>query len=220
MKIGIIGAGNVGTGLGKHLAAHGHDIVVSFARSDDKVQAAAQAIGGGSRAGSPDDAARHGEVVIVATPWAATLDVVRQVAVALNGKIVWDTTNPINADMSGLAIGTITSAGEEIAKAAPGAKIVKAVPPFAEVLHSPSNRISGRLPGVFVCGDDADARKAVLALVAEIDADGVDAGPLSLARYTEPLGMLLVQLAYVGGFGARIGSVLIRDNAPSPAAAA
>ena len=89
--------------------------------------------------------------------------------------------------------------------------MVKAVPPFAEVLQSPSNEIGGRKPGVFVCGDDAGARAAVLARVADIDADGVDAGPLVNARYTEPLGMLLVQLAYVQGMGARIGSVLIRN---------
>lgn len=215
MKIGIIGAGNVGTGLGKHLAAKKHDIVVSFARSQEKVEAAAEAIGSGARAGSPEAAAAHGDVVIIATPWGVTLDAVRKVAPALGGKIVWDTTNPIKADMSGLEIGTTTSAGEEIAHAAPRAKVVKAVPPFAEVLHSPSNVIDGRKPGVFVCGDDADARAAVLGLVADIDADGVDAGALVNARYTEPLGMLLVQLAYSQGMGARIGSVLIRETGNS-----
>jgi len=93
-----------------------------------------------------------------------------------------------------------------------GGKVVKAVPPFAEVLHSPSTRISGERPGVFVCGNDPAARATILKLVSDIDADGVDAGPLSLARYTEPLGMLLVQLAYLQGFGARIGTVLIRDQ--------
>lgn len=218
MKIGIIGAGNVGTGLGKHLARKGHDIVVSFARTDEKVEAAARTIGGLARAGSPQDAATHGDVVIIATPWAATLDALRRVAGELAGKIVWDTTNPIKIDMSGLTIGTTTSAGEEIARAVPRAKIVKAIPPFAEVLHSPSNLIEGRKPSVFVCGDDASARKAVLGLVADIDAEGVDAGPLDLARYTEPMGMLLVKLAYVSGFGVRIGSVLIRDTGFSPGA--
>lgn len=144
MDIGIVGAGNVGTGIGKRLA----------------------------------------------------------------GKVVWDTTNPLKPDMSGLVIGTTTSAGEEVARAAPGARVVKAVPPFAEVLHSSSTEIGGGRPGVFVCGDDAEARRQVLGLVAEIGADGVDA---------EPLGMSLVQLAYAQGFGARIGSVLIRDPAPAPA---
>lgn len=213
MNIGIIGAGNVGTAIGKRLAAAGHDVVVSFARTPEKVAAAAVTIGGGARAGSPQEAAQHGEVVILATPWAVTLDAVRGIADALTGKIVWDTTNPLKADLSGLEIGTTTSAGEQVAAAAPGARVVKAVPPFAEVLHASSTHVAGQRPGVFVAGDDAAARAVILALVETIDADGVDAGPLSQARYTEPLGMLLVQLAYAQGFGARIGTVLIRDSA-------
>jgi hypothetical protein len=212
MKIGIIGAGNVGTGLGKRLAASGHDIVVSFGRTPENVADAARKIGVGAEAGTIQEAARHGDVVIVATPWVVTLETVRQVANDLEGKIVWDTTNPFKTDMSGLEIGLSTSAGEEIAKAAPGAIVVKAIPPFAEVLHSPSTRVDGQRPSVFVCGNDPGARATILRLVSDIDADGVDAGPLSLARYAEPLGMLLVHLAYVQGFGARIGTVLIRDK--------
>jgi hypothetical protein len=218
MKIGIIGAGNVGTGLGKRLAAKGHDIVVSFARTQEKVAQAADVIGGGARPGTAHDAAIHGEVVIIATPWGVTLTAVGEIADALAGKIVWDTTNPLKADMSGLEIGLTTSAGEAIAAAAPGAIVVKAVPPFAELMHSPSLSIDGQRPGVFVCGDDPEARRTILGLVADIEADGVDAGSLSLARYTEPLGMLLVQLAYVQGLGARIGSVLIQDRSPAPVA--
>lgn len=210
MKIGIIGAGNVGTGLGKRLAAKGHDIVVSFARDPERVREAATMIGGGARAGTPQDAASHGNIVILATPWAVTLDTVRGVARALSGKIVWDATNALKPDMSGLAIGTTTSGGEEVAKAAPAAKVVKAIPPFAEVLHSPSTHIGGGRPGVFVCGDDAAARNVVLNLLNAVDADGVDAGPLTLARYTEPAGMLLAQLAYAQGMGARIGLSLLR----------
>lgn len=211
MKIGIIGAGNVGIGLGRRLADAGHDIVVSFSRTPASLQEAVQKIGGGATSGTTTEAARHGDIVIIATPWGVTLDAVRQVGSELKGRIVWDTTNPLKSDMSGLQIGLTTSAGEQIAKTAEGAKVVKAVPPFAEVLQSPSTHIGGRRPGVYVCGDDADARATVLRLVSDIDAEGVDAGPLMLARYTEPLGMLLVQLAYMQGFGARIGSVLIRD---------
>lgn len=219
MDIGIMGAGNIGTGVGRRLAAKGHRITVSFARSQDKLDAAAEAIGGGARSGSPAEAARFGQVVILATPWGVTLEAVGGVAQALAGKVVWDATNPLKADMSGLEVGTTTSGGEAIARAAPGARVVKAVPPFAEVLHSSSTRIGGGQPGVFVCGDDAEARRLVLGLVADIGADGVDAGPLMLARYTEPLGMLLVQLAYAQGFGTRIGASLLREPAsPTPAA--
>ena len=136
MNIGIIGAGNIGTGIGKRLAAKGHTVLLSFSRSPDKLEQAAE-----------------------------------------------------------------------------GARIVKAVPPFAEVLHSPSTTIDGRRPAVFVCGDNETARQVVLGLVDDIEARGIDAGPLDLARYTEPLGMLLVQLAYARGFGARIGADLLREMA-------
>jgi len=214
MRIGIVGAGNVGTGIGKRLVTAGHEVLVSFSKSRDGLKQATAAIGGGARAGSVVDAVRHGEVVVLATPWGATREALAQAGGALNGgKIVWDCTNPLLPDMSGLALGTTTSGGEQVAAwAGPGARLVKAIPPFAEVLHSPGTEIGGGKPGVFVCGDAADARRVVAGLVAEIGADPTDAGPLSLARYTEPLGMLLVQLAYARGMGARIGAKLLRDT--------
>src|SRR5882762_8850274 len=104
MKIGIIGAGNVGTGLGKRLAASGHDIVVSFSRTAENVADAARKIGGGTKAGTIEEAARHGDVVIVATPWVVTLETIQKIAGELDGKTVWDTTNPFKTDMSGLEI--------------------------------------------------------------------------------------------------------------------
>lgn len=212
MKIGIIGAGNIGVGLGKRLATAGHDIAISFARTPEKVKAAAEAIGGRAVAVSPHEAAEHGDVVIVATPWTVTLDIVLQVADKLAGKIVWDTTNPLKPDMSGLEIGTTTSAGEQIARTAPGARVVKAIPPFAEVLKSGSTLLDGTKPTVFVCADDDQVRTTILGLVTDIGATPVNAGPLRLARYTEPMGMLLVQLAYFQGMGPRIGCSLLQDR--------
>jgi predicted dinucleotide-binding enzyme len=128
-----------------------------------------------------------------------------------SNKILWDCTNALKPDMTGLLIGTTTSGGEEVAKLAPWAKVVKAIPPFAELLHSSSTSIGGQKSGVFVCGDDGGAKDVVQHLVGDIGATAIDAGPLALARYTEPAGMLLVQLAYTGGFGARIGLALLRE---------
>lgn len=210
MKIGIIGAGSLGTALARRLAAAGHEVVISFARSPARVADAARHAGGSTRAGTPDEAALFGEVVVLATPWAATLDVVRDVASCLAGKIVWDTTNPLKADLGGLEIGTTTSAGEEVARVLNASRVVKAIPPFAQLLMSDETTLGGSRPAVFVCGDEAPARSVVGALVADLGADPVDAGPLRLARYTEPAGMLLVQLAYAGGLGARIGLSLLR----------
>lgn len=212
MKIGIIGAGKIGTGLGKRLADKGHEIVMSYARTTEKVMESAAVVGGGAKSGSPEEAVAHGEVIILATPWGVTLDVVKGLAGALVGKIVWDCTNPFAPDMSELLIGTTTSAGEEIAKAAPLAKIVKAVPPFAQSLHAPSMDIGGHKPGVFVCGDDPAARASVVQLVSDVEAGAIDAGPLKLARFTEPLGMLVTNLAYVQGMGPAISAILVPER--------
>lgn len=129
MKIGIIGAGNVGAGLTKHLVPNGHTVMLSFSSDLEK-----------------------------ATPWTVTGDALKQVGKAPQKKILWDCTNVLKPDMSGLLIGTTSSSGEEVAKLAPWAKVVKAIPPFAEVMHSPSMLIDGKRASVFVCGDDGDAR--------------------------------------------------------------
>jgi hypothetical protein len=167
----------------------------------------------GARAGSPAEAAAFGDVTILTTVWGVTADALKQAGSPGGRKILWDCTNPLKPDMSGLTIGTTTSAGEEVARLAPWASVVKAIPPFAEVLHSASTLVGGARPGVFVCGDDTDARGTVARLVREIGAEPCDAGPLTMARYIEPAGMLLVQLAYMQGLGPRIGLTLAREIA-------
>lgn len=209
MNIGIIGAGNVGTGLGRRLAAAGHRLMLSFSRTPQALAAAAERVG--AEAGTPAEAARFGEVVILATPWDATMAAIAEAGDALDGRIVWDTTNPLTADFSGLRLGWSTSAGEAVAAAAPGARVVKAIAPFAELLHGEALLLGGRAPDVFVCGDDEAARATVAGLVRDVGAGAVDAGPLALARTTEPLGLLLVTLAYGRGMGDRIGASLLRE---------
>ena len=208
-KVTVIGAGNVGTGLARHLIARGHTLMLSFSLDRDKLDATAAELG--ARVGTVAEAVQFADVVVLATPWTVTSDALAQAGSVQGRKILWDCTNALLADLSGLAIGTTTSGAEEIAKLAPWATVVKAIPPFAQMLHSPSMRIGGHRAGVFVCGDDADARAIVARLVDEIDAQPVDAGPLDLARYAEPAAMLLVQLAYQQGFGARIGLSLLHE---------
>lgn len=130
----------------------------------------------------------------------------------LGAKIVWDATSPLAPDMSGLSLEPRRRAARRWPRPWRG-RVVKAVPPFAEVLHSPSRRVDGRRPAVFVCGDDDMARRVLLGPVDEIEARGIYAGPLLSAQYTELLGMLLVQLASARGFGARLGLDLLRESA-------
>ena len=209
MKIGIIGAGNIGTGLAKHLIPNGHAVMLSFSLDMDKLRASAAGLG--ASAGTVAEAVQFADVVALATPWAVTADALTQVGGVQGKKIVWDCTNALKPDLTGLAIGTSTSGAEEIAKLAPWAIVVKAIPPFAEMLHSPSMLIGEHRADVFICGDDANARVTVARLIDEIGAQPVDAGPLVLARYAEPAAMLLVQLAYQQGFGTRIGLSLLHE---------
>src|SRR5262245_8821991 len=155
MKIGIIGAGSVGTGLAKLLRPKGHEIMMSFTRDPTKLALTAKSFGAGS--GTVAEAVSFGDVIAVATPYVATRDALAQAGKPAARRILWDCTNALKPDMSGLAIGTTTSAAEEIQKAAPWATVVKAIPPFAEAMHSGSVRVAGNGPGVFIAGDDADA---------------------------------------------------------------
>jgi predicted dinucleotide-binding enzyme len=215
MKIGIIGAGNLGTAMAVRLSKMGHAVMLSFSKDLGKLKAAAGSLG--ARVGAPAEAVEFGDIIILATPWMATAEAFRQIGKVTASKIIWDCTNALKPDMSGLLIGMTNSGGEEVARLAPWARVVKAIPPFAELLHSSNTLINGARPGVFVCGDDADARKIVAGLVADIGAEPIDAGPLHLARYTEPACMLLAHLAYVQAWGARIGLTLAREtSAPTP----
>jgi predicted dinucleotide-binding enzyme len=210
VNIGIIGAGNVGTGLTKHLVAGGHSVMLSFSLEMERLRTTAAALG--ASVGTVAEAVRFADVVVLATPWTAASEALKQVGDAPQKKILWDCTNALKPDMSGLLVGTNTSGAEEIAKLVPWARVVKAIPPFAEMLHSPSMLIGGKRVGVFVCGDDSEARAVVAKLVSDIQAEPVDAGPLVLARFVEPAAMLLVQLAYTRGFGTRVGLSLMRET--------
>jgi predicted dinucleotide-binding enzyme len=162
------------------------------------------------QSGSVVDAVKFADVVVLAMPFAVTAEALRQAGNPESGRILWDCTNALRPDWAGLAIGFSTSAGEEVQKLAPWARVVKGIPPAAWVLHSPQRLLEGRKSTVFLCSDDADAKKTVASLVTEIDADPVDAGPLRSARYAEPAGYLIVQL-YMLGKGERIGLSFLRE---------
>ncbi|MGG1946960.1 NAD(P)-binding domain-containing protein [Trinickia sp. NRRL B-1857] len=215
MRIGIIGAGNVGIGVARRLIAKGHAVMLSFCLDMDRL--ASTAAGLRARVGTVSEAVEFADVVVLAVPWGVVPEALSQVGTEPPQRILWDCTNALKPDLSGLAIGTETSGGEEVAKLAPWASVVKAIPPFAQMLHSPNMLIGDKRTDVFVCGDDENARTVVSRLVREIDAQPIDAGPLSLARYAEPAAMLLVTLAYARNWGPRIGmSVLRGDPAQGP----
>ncbi len=200
MKIGVIGAGNVGGALGKLWADKGHEIVFGVRDPQDpKVLDSVESARGNARAASVRDAASFGEVVVLATPWPATEAAIKQ-AGSLAGKTLVDCTNPLAPDLSGLVIGTKNSAGEEVARWAKGATVVKAFNTIGAVNFG-NPRFGSESASMFICGDDNAAKSTVAKLAAELSFDVVDAGPLTVSRLLEPLAMLWIHLAYGRGLG-------------------
>ncbi len=208
MNIGIIGSGNVGKALGETWLKKGHEVLFSYSRDLQKLRAYAAGLGGKASAGTPAEAVKFGEVVLFAPPWPSIEDALRA-AGPLKGKILIDCTNPLKADLSGLAIGHTTSAGEEVARRATGARVVKAFNTTgAENMKNPqfgSQRVT-----MFICGDDAGAKAIVSGLARDVGFEVVDAGSLSIARLIEPLAMLWIHLAYGQKMGTGFAFTLLK----------
>jgi len=199
MKIGIIGSGNIGSGLGSAFAKNGHEVMFSFSRDLHKLEQVVVEAGPNARSGTPEQAARFGDVVVLAVGWGAVQEAL-QAAGSLDGKTLISCVNPLTPDFSGLVVGTTTSGAEEIAKLVPGARVVEAfLNVFAGILHSGAMLFGADVPSVFYCGDDAAAKSAVQTLIGDIGLEPVDSGPLRNARFIEPTAMLMLQLgAFLG----------------------
>jgi len=213
MNIGIIGSGKVGVGWGNLWARHGHAVCFSDSRDPETLDAAAQAAGPNAATCSPEEAAQFGDVVLLALPWALAPSVVMAVRDALEGKTLLTSVVPWRAGQEGGVVGSAASAAEEIARLAPGAHVVEALPLLADVLNAPTRRF-GPLgvdrPTVFYCGDAAGAKADVAILLEAADCDTVDAGTLASARYLEPTAALLLHLALEQGEGTDIALKLLR----------
>jgi predicted dinucleotide-binding enzyme len=209
MNIAIFGAGNVGSALGKGWAAKGHSIYFGVPDpQSDKVRAVLKSIGANARAGSVQDAAANAEVIVLAVPFPAARDSI-SAAGKLAGKILIDCTNPLQPDLSGLLIGHDTSAGEQVAQWAAGARVVKAFNTTGA--GNMANAHYGN-EGITMCvaGDDASAKSTVMKLAQDLGFEPLDAGPLKNARLLEPFAMLWIYLAVKQGLGPNIAFKLLR----------
>jgi predicted dinucleotide-binding enzyme len=202
MKIGILGSGLMGGKLGTLFARAGHEVVFSYARSDQKLERLAREAQGKARAGTPADAVRDADAVLLAVHWLRIDDVLKQGG-DLSGKVIVSCSLPMNADDTGLVIGHTSSGAEELAKKIRHAKVVSAfgtVP--SEVFFSVFDvRRRARRPSMAYCGDDDGAKDVAARLISDVGFEPVDAGPLRIARYLEPFVLLMGQLAYEGDGG-------------------
>jgi len=205
MNIAIVGAGRVGCALAGGWRKAGHKVMLAV--RDPAGAKAAELRAEGYEVAAASQAAAAADVVVLAVPWPALADTVKSLG-ALAGKILVDATNPLNPDMT-LAIGHDDSAGETVARLAPGARVVKAFNTtgannMADTRYGPARLM------MLVAGDDGQAKGSVMKLADDLGFEAVDAGPLAMSRHLEPLAMVWIKLATAQQMGRDFGFALLR----------
>ena len=193
MRIGVLGSGVVGQTLSDGFLKHGHE-VMRGSRAPTRLAAWKAGAVAAARTGTMPEAARFGELVVLAVKGTAAVEAAEACADGLAGKAVVDTTNPIaeappvNGVLQ-LFTGPNASLMEELQRRVPQARFVKAFSCVGNALMV-DPQLPGGKPTMFLCGNDADARRQVAGLLAELGWDPEDAGRAEAARAIEPLCML------------------------------
>jgi predicted dinucleotide-binding enzyme len=206
MKIGILGSGLMGAKLGTLWARAGHEVVFSYARTKGKLEELAREAGRNGKAGAPAAAVKDADAILLAVHWSRLDDVLKQ-AGDLSGKLVLSCSLPMNAADTGFVVKHDKSSGaEELAKRLPKAHIVSAfntVPSevFFDVFKG---RKKSARPSLLYCGGTPRGKKTAAGLISDIGFEPLDLGELDMARATEPMAMVVAQLAYNGRKGPRM----------------
>lgn len=183
MHVAIIGAGRVGAALGARFAQAGHTVTFGVRDASDPKHAAL------GHVASVADAAARADVIVLTTPWAGAQSAVES-AGDLTGRILVDATNPIGPGMV-LTHGTTDSGAEQVARWAPGARVVKAFNSIGmEVMANPV--FANGHSVLWISGDDADACATVASLGESIGFEPVRLGPLARARFQEPAALVWI----------------------------
>ncbi len=186
MRIGLIGAGNIGGTLARLAVDAGHTVVLSNSRGPDTLADQVRGLGPAATAGTPEDAVAGADLVVVSVP----LHAYRQVPATAPGTLVVDTNNYYPArdgQIAELDDGSTTSS-ELLARHLPGAPVVKAFNAIRSD-HLGSHGSPAGTPGrraLPIAADDAGAKAVVSALIDEFGFDVVDAGPLAEGRRFQP----------------------------------
>jgi 8-hydroxy-5-deazaflavin:NADPH oxidoreductase len=197
-KIAILGAGNVGGNLGERLSRAGFPVRFGVREGADVKELLARCPG--ASAAGLKEAAAWADAVFIAVPAGAALDAARA-AGDLAGKVVIDCNNPLRWEDGPVWApppeGSLTAA---LAKALPGARVVKAFNTFGAEFHK-DPRVGDAAADVQIAGDDATARAEVAKIAAAAGFSPIDAGPLRNAAVLENLAVLWIHLAMKGGQG-------------------
>jgi predicted dinucleotide-binding enzyme len=203
MNVTIIGTGNMARAIGKRLVAGGHEVTV-LGKEPSMAEEAVGAIGGSAKGGQSGDPIGD-DVVVLAVYYPDAEAAVERYGDGLSGKVVVDITNPVNESFDDLVTPPDGSAAQELAKRAPGARVVQAFnTTFANTLTA--GEVAGTQLDVLIAGDDEEAKRTVARLVEDGGMRPVDTGPLKRARELEAAG--LIHMGVQGTLGTGFGSAL------------
>jgi 8-hydroxy-5-deazaflavin:NADPH oxidoreductase len=192
MKIGIIGAGKVGGGLGRFWVRAGHQVLFS-SRHPKRLRVLVEEAGPGAYLGDVGDAALFGDVILF-SPNFWGVDNALEAAGPMKGRTVIDVTNPVDWNPNGIVLASpqSTSAGEELAKKLPNACVVKAFStiPASFIPHAIFRTGQLQRLVVFYCGDYQTSKVIVHQLIADSGFVGLDAGRLRMAKELEAPGRI------------------------------
>jgi predicted dinucleotide-binding enzyme len=205
MRVGVLGSGLMGGKLGTIFARAGHEVVFSYARSQQKLKKLAHDAGGKAKAGTPREASQEADAVLLAVHWSRMEDVMHQTDDLL-GKVIVTCSLPMNEDNTELVVAHTSSGAEELAKMIPKARVVAAFNTMpSEVLFGVYEaKRKAKRPSLVYCGDDESGKDVAAELIRDVGFDPVDAGPLRIARFMEPFALLVGQLAYEGEAGPEV----------------
>ena len=200
MKIGVLGTGDVGKTLANAFLATDHQVMMGSREApNEKALAWAKDAGAGSKAstGTFADAANFSEVVVLAVSWTGAQNALKLAgAENLAGKVIIDAINPLTFGARGLelAIGHTDSAGEQVQRWLPGARVVKAFNSVGYAQMFKPDFADGP-PDMFICGNDDAAKKTVTDILMSFGWSAIDIGGIEGARLLEPLCVLWIDYA-------------------------
>ena len=195
MKVGILGSGDVGIQLANGFLALNHKVKIGT--RDTSKQNITNWLEQNSNAstGSFEETAAFGDLIIIATLWAATPDVINlSNKNNFTGKTVIDVTNPLDFSKGmppTLSIGHTDSAGETVQRLLPQAKVVKAFNTVGNA-HFYHPNFPGGPPTMFICGNDSESKKQVTSILKDFGWETLDTGGIEASRLLEPLAMIWI----------------------------
>ena len=194
MKIAFLGYGNVGAPLADHLQRLGHEVTLAAADAESEGVRKALARNSGLKVAAVESAVTSADVVFLATPFGANEGLLRPLSGALRGKVLVDCTNPVGPGLSH-GLGSAQSGSEFVQRLLPDTRVVKAfsICGFENFEDNRYPAFSVR-PVMMFCGNDANAKSAVSALIEALGWEPLDVGGLEQALHLEHMTLLWVRM--------------------------